>query len=195
MDVRSSYLTVGLSFSLRHVTDGDPILLGRHGMPGRDACNCDGGSRPRMRRPPFRNVRLNGLKPYNEARLWATSISSIHLLQLNVPVVFDPLDMFDVFLVEIREKVQRHPYVCDEELGHKPLPFTHCARAGSRVFRTRLKTVGPLGIHGQWRLNSEDEKLSLNSYGACSVINVSQNDCAERTDAHARKQIEVAMQV
>ena len=55
MDVRSSYLTVGLSFSLRHVTDGDPILLGRHGMPGRDACNCDGGSRPRMRRPPFRN--------------------------------------------------------------------------------------------------------------------------------------------
>ena len=22
-----------LSFSLRHVTDGDPILLGRHGMP------------------------------------------------------------------------------------------------------------------------------------------------------------------
>ena len=63
MDVRSSYLTVGLSFSLRHVTDGDPILLGRHGMPGRDACNCDGGSRPRMRQPPFRNVRLNGLKP------------------------------------------------------------------------------------------------------------------------------------
>ena len=55
MDVRSSYLTVGLSFSLRHVTDGDPILLGRHGMPGRDACNCDGGSRQRMRRPPFRN--------------------------------------------------------------------------------------------------------------------------------------------
>ena len=33
MDVRSSYLTVGLSFSLRHVTDGDPILLGRHDMP------------------------------------------------------------------------------------------------------------------------------------------------------------------
>ena len=63
MDVRSSYLTVGLSFSLRHVTDGDPILLGRHGMPGRDACNCDGGSRPRMRQAPFRNVRLNGLKP------------------------------------------------------------------------------------------------------------------------------------
>ena len=55
MDIRSSYLTVGLSVSLRHVTDGDPILLGRHGMPGTDACNCDGGSRPRMRRPPFRN--------------------------------------------------------------------------------------------------------------------------------------------
>ena len=75
-----------------------------------------------MRRPPFRNVRLNGLKPCNEARLWATSISSIHLLQLNVPVVFDPLDMFDVFLVEFRDVVQRHPYACDEERGHKPLP-------------------------------------------------------------------------
>ena len=53
-----------------------------------------------MRQPPFRNVRLNGLKPYNEARLWATSISSIHLLQLNVPVVFEPLQMFDAVLVE-----------------------------------------------------------------------------------------------
>ena len=127
--------------------------------------------------------------------LWETSISSIHLLQLNVLVVFDPLGMFDVFLVEFRDVVQRHPYACDEERGHKPLPFTHCARAASRVFRTRLKAVGPLGIHGQWRLSSEGEKLSLNSYGACSVINVLQNNCAERTDAHARKQIEVAMQV
>ena len=36
-------------------SDGDSILLGRLGMPGRDACNCDGGGRPRRRRPPFRN--------------------------------------------------------------------------------------------------------------------------------------------
>ena len=127
--------------------------------------------------------------------LWETSISSIHPLQLNAPVVFELLQMFDAFLVELRDVVQRHPSACDEERCHKPLPFTHCARAASWVIRTRLKAVGPLGIHGQWRLNSEDEKLSLNSYGACSVINVLQNNCAERTDAHARRQIEVAMQV
>ena len=48
-------LLLSLLLLLPHVTDGDSILLGRHGMPGKDACNCDGGSRPRMRRPPFRN--------------------------------------------------------------------------------------------------------------------------------------------
>ena len=65
--------------------------------------------------------------------------------------------MFDAFLVELRDVVQRPFYACDEERGHKPLPFTLCARAASRVLRTGLKAVGPLGIHGPWRLNAEDK--------------------------------------
>ena len=38
-------------------------------------------------------------------------ISSIHRLELSVPVVFETLQTFDAFPVELRDVVQRHPSV------------------------------------------------------------------------------------
>ena len=56
-------------------SDGDSILLGRLGMPGRDACDCVGGSRPRMRRPLFRNEEKR-----TEGRWWWWMGSALLLL-------------------------------------------------------------------------------------------------------------------